>query len=149
MSQRFKVVLLLLTLLALLAPGCRSDSEVAVGKSIRLLPGADLVFLPGPSSIRPDGSVRNRRLDTPNGRLLKTTTATALRHQQVDSWGRNQVLIVAANHNLKPDQVEGWILITGPRELPVSEDISAQVYDVTLEIWKRAEVPRKRQREVE
>lgn len=141
--------MILLCLIVLSVTGCRSASEVAVGKSIQPRAGADSVRLPGPSSIRPDGSVRNRQIDTPNGRLLKTITATSLRHQQVDPWARNQVLVVAANHNLNSDQVEGWILITGPRELPVDDEILAQVYDVTLEVWKLAETPRKRQREVE
>ncbi|MBG83370.1 MAG: hypothetical protein CMJ40_02355 [Phycisphaerae bacterium] len=142
-------ICLLTMMLACLTVACKSSHEAAVGKTIEPLPGSDAVRIPGPSSLRSDGSVRNRRMNRPDGRLLKTATATDLRFHQVEPWARNELVMAASNAGLAPEGVEGWIRIEGPRMLPISKQVEAEVYDVQLEIWKCAAEPRKREREVE
>ena len=144
---------LLTCLLVLMIPGvpsaCTSTRDMAIGDIIEPLPGADAVRLPGPSMLRSDGSVRNRRLDRPDGQLLMTMSAKELRFHQVDAWARNEIVMAAARQGLAPDKVEGWIRIEGPRMLAIDEQIDAEVYDVQLEIWQCAAEPRRREREVE
>lgn len=149
MNIKNMLIHLSIVMLLGLPAACRSTHEVAVGDTIQPLPGSDVVRILGPSSLRSDGSVRNRRVDRPDGQLLMTATATELRFHQVDPWARNELVVAAANAGLKPQAVEGWIRIEGPRMLAISEQIDAEVYDVQLEIWKTAAEPRKRQREVD
>ncbi|MDG2423849.1 MAG: hypothetical protein P8M22_07710 [Phycisphaerales bacterium] len=113
------------------------------------MPGTELVRLPGPSSIRQDGSVRNRLIDKPNGHLLLTASANAVSQEQVDEWARNQVLQAAAANGLEVNAVEGWIQISEPRVIAVDDDTTQNIYDVNLEIWKLAVTPLRRQREVD
>ena len=149
MNTKTMLICLLTMMMSGLPAACRSSHEVAVGDTINPLPGSDAVKIPGPSSLRSDGSVRNRRIARPDGQLLMTATATELRFHQVDPWARNEMVVAAANAGVAPEAMEGWIRIQGPRMLAVSEQIEAEVYDVQLEIWKCAAEPRKRQREVE
>ena len=88
-------------------------------------------------------------MDKPNGYLLVTTSANALSQEQVDAWARNQVLQAAAANGLEVNAVEGWIQISEPREIAVDDDITQKSYDVNLEIWKLAETPLRRQRDVD
>jgi len=149
MNMKTLLICFLTVMLSGLPAACRSSHELAAGDTSQPLPGSDAVRIPGPSSLRSDGSVRNRRVHRPDGQLLMTTTATELRFHQVDPWARNELVVAAANAGVAPQLVEGWIRIEGPRMLAVSEQIDAEVYDVQLEIWKCAAEPRKRQREVE
>ncbi len=149
MNTKTLLICLLIAFPTVILTACKSTHEVAVGNTIQPLPGSDTVKLLGPSSLRSDGSVRNRRVNRPDGQLLMTTNATELRYHQVDPWSRNQLVIAAANAGLSSDSVQGWIRIEGPRMLAINELIDAEVYDVKLEIWKNAAEPRKREREVE
>ncbi|MCH2132497.1 MAG: hypothetical protein MK116_01980 [Phycisphaerales bacterium] len=144
---RLLVALLLATLAVM--TGCRHSSEIARGKQITPLAGSTSVDIPGPSTIRPDGSVRNRHMDRPDGHLLRTSSTQALRAHQVDPWARNETLVVAADSGLTADDVTGWLQITGPRMLVIDDTTTAEVYDVTLEVWKIAATPPQRERQVD
>ena len=57
-------------------------------------------------------------------------------------------MIVASESGLSANDVQGWIQIKGPRTITVEEVIKVAVYDVRLEVWRLADPPRKREREV-
>ena len=141
--------LALLVLTMLWIPGCLTATEIAQGKPIQPIVGSSRIQIPGPSSIRADGTVKDIRLNRPNGRLLQICAQQQLRAHQVEPWARNQAMMVASNSRLSADDVEGWIQIKGPRTITVEEVVKVQVYDVRLEVWRLAEPPRKRERAVE
>lgn len=128
---------------------CVSARQSAVGKRIEPLDGSDEVRLLGPSSLRPDGTVRTLRVNRPDGHMLMSTSAIQLRFHQVEAWARNEMVMAGSNLGIRLDRLDGWIQIEGPRMLPVTPQIDAEVYDVQLEIWERAPEPRQREREVE
>jgi hypothetical protein len=127
---------------------CRSPVQMARGKSIEPLSGAASVSLPGPSTLRPDGSVRHQPMNRPDGHLLKTLSAKSLRRHQVNVWARNQACIAARSRGLELDAVVGWIEIDDPRILIIDENTQTDVYDVSLEVWHRAIIPVPRERRV-
>ncbi|MDG2095221.1 MAG: hypothetical protein P8J89_08125 [Phycisphaerales bacterium] len=149
MNTKTLIICLSTLMLSAALTGCTSTRDLAVGETIEPLRGSDTVRLPGPSMLRSDGSVRNRRIDRPDGQLLMTVSATELRFHQVDSWARNELVVAAANAGVGPEDVEGWIRIQGPDMLAIDEEIDVEVYKVQLEIWQCAAEPRKREREVE
>ena len=146
---RTPLIILILALTAWTTAGCRTSSKATKRAPAVQMPGTELVRLPGPSSIRQDGSVRNRLIDKPNGHLLLTASANAVSQEQVDEWARNQVLQAAAANGLEVNAVEGWIQISEPRVIAVDDDTTQNIYDVNLEIWKLAVTPLRRQREVD
>ncbi|MBG79637.1 MAG: hypothetical protein CMJ39_02865 [Phycisphaerae bacterium] len=139
----------ILALIMTMTTGCQTVDEIAQGKSIQPIAGSSRIQIPGPSSIRPDGSVKDIKLNRPNGRLLQISGHQQLRAHQVQPWARNQVMTVANASGLSADEVQGWIQIKGPRTITVEEVVKVPVYDVRLEVWKLAQPPRKRERAVE
>ena len=148
MNAMIHPMLALLALTLLMMTGCKTATEIAQGKSIQPIVGSSKIQIPGPSSIRPDGSVKDIRLNRPNGRLLQICAQQQLRLHQVQPWARNQAMIVASESGLSANDVQGWIQIKGPRTITVEEVIKVAVYDVRLEVWRLADPPRKREREV-
>ena len=145
---RSALLIIALLLTAMASGSCKASSRPAQATAIKKLPGTEQIRLPGPSSIRPDGSVRNRRINKPNGYLLLTISEEAVDQHHVDQWARNQILQAAASNQLGVDEVEGWILIDGPHLLQTDDGLTTRLYDITLEVWKCAATPRRRQRDI-
>ena len=140
---------LLFPLMILFLLGCQKPVDPVRGRTIDPLAGSRQVSIPGPSELRPDGSVRDTRLNRPNGRLLRVCAGTDLRHHQVEAWARNEAVMVAADSGLSSHEVIGWMQIRGPRNLQLEDGLTTTVYDVRLEIWKPAASPIEREREVQ
>ncbi|MAT80154.1 MAG: hypothetical protein CMJ29_10820 [Phycisphaerae bacterium] len=127
---------------------CAHAPKTVKSTSAMQSPATEQVRLRGPSSIRPDGSIRTRQANRPDGHLLMSNGANSVPREQVEPWARNQVVQAAASSGLAVSEVTGWITIKGPRRLQTEDGNATLLYDVEIEVWKLSSPPRVRQRDV-
>lgn len=90
-----------------------------------------IIRIPGPYSIRQDGSVAYQAIARPDGHLLDTRLVNGLTREQVDPWIRQTARSLGGS-------LVYVRRIVGPYRLdPESTDPEEpMLYDVTIEIWQ-------------
>jgi hypothetical protein len=120
-------------LLLLTGIGCEVNrAQPLESNSTKTVSADEAVEIPGPYSIKPDGTVAYQSLPRPNGHLLGTRFSNGLTRDQVTQWIDRTARGMSGTRVYVRSIVGPYLL--DPEE-PASET-NPKIYDVMIEVWE-------------